>query len=83
MITMSREEALSDWRKLARDAAREPIKVTDDAAGTLVVLTEAEFARLKGIAWSRLLGAMDRLAQEADASGLDQAKLDELLVDES
>ena len=82
MITVSTEEALRDWRKLASDAAREPVKVTDDTVGSLVVLTEAEFARLKGFAWDRVYSAMDQLGKQAAASGLTEQKLDELLADE-
>ncbi len=74
---------MRDWKQLAKDAAREPVKVTDEAAETLVVLTEAEFSRLKDLAWDRLALAMKRLTAEAASSGLTEDKLDKLLADES
>ncbi len=83
MRTIETEQASRDWRRLAADASREPVVVTGGAEGAMVVMSEAEFQRLKGKAWDRLTAAMDRMAAEAAASGLTEEKLEELLADES
>ena len=83
MRTVQADQAFSDWRKLADDIRREPVKVVGEAACAMVVMSEAEYQKLVGQAWDRLFASMDRLAAEAQASGLTEEKLDELLADES
>ena len=83
MRTIASVDAARDWRKLANEVAREPVRVTGAGEAAIVVMSEAEFDRLKGQAWTRLFSAMDRLSAEAKASGLTEDKLDELLADES
>ena len=83
MKTVQAGDALSDWHKLAGDTRREPVKVVGEPEGTMIVMSEAEFMKIKGQSWDRLLASMDRLAAEAHASGLTQQKLDELLADET
>jgi hypothetical protein len=83
MRTIEASEAFKDWRKLAHDTRSAPIRVVGEAEGAMVVMSEGEYARLRGLAWDNLFTAMDRLAVEAEASGLTEEKLDELLADES
>ena len=46
------------------------------------MLSVEQYERLRGVAWDRLSSAMDRIAEEAEAKGLTDAKLAKLLVDE-
>ena len=83
MRTVQADQAFSDWRKLADETRREPVKVVGEPEYAMIVMSEAEYQRLKGQAWDRMFAAMDRLASEAQARGLTEAKLDQLLADES
>ena len=60
-----------------------PVRVVSEAEGAVVVMSEAEYAKLRGLAWDRLLALMDQLSAQAQASGLTEEKLEELLADES
>ncbi len=83
MRTVPADQAFSDWRKLVESIRREPVRVESGIEGAMVVMSETEYQKLKGLAWDRLLASMDRMAAEAATSGLTEAKLDELLADES
>ena len=83
MKTMTVDEAFGDWRKLASDARQQPLKIIGTQQETMIVMSEAEFQRMRGAAWDRLFSSMDRLAAEAKASGLTEEELDRLLADES
>ena len=83
MKTVHADQTLPDWRQLARDTRREPVKVVGEGDCTMVILSEAEYERIKGQGWDRLSHSMDRLSTEAEASGLSEEKLAELLADES
>ena len=78
MRTVQADEAFRNWRKLAGDIGRAPVKFVGEAEGAMVVMTEAEYQKLKGQAWDLLTASMDQLAGEAAATGLTEAKLDEL-----
>ncbi len=80
MKTMNVEDAFRDWRALADKTRREPVKVVGAPANAMVVMSEADYERLKGQAWDRVVAAMDRIADEAKASGLTEEKLDALLA---
>ena len=83
MRTVPAEQAFSDWRKLADTIRHQPVRVVGGAEGAMVVMSEAEYQKLMGQAWDRLLASMDRLSEEAKASSLTEEKLEELLADES
>ncbi len=83
MRTLEAEEAFGNWRKLERETRSEPVKVVGAAGSSMIVMSEAEYRRLKGQAWDRLTVSIDRVAAEAAAAGLTPRKLDELLADES
>ena len=83
MRTVPADDAFRNWRKLADDTRREPVKVVGEPECAMIVMSEAEYLKIKGQAWVRLFASMDRLAVEAQASGLTQEKLDALLADES
>ncbi len=83
MRTVPADQAFSDWRKLADTIRHQPVRVVGGTEGAMVVMSEAEYQKLMGQAWDRLLASMDRLSEEAKASGLTEEKLEELLADES
>ena len=83
MKTIQAEQAFGDLHKLANSIRQQPIKVVSAAEGAMVVMSEAEYQKLMGQAWDRLLASMDRLTAEAEASGLTEERLGELLADES
>ena len=83
MKTVSTEGVGTDWRALVGDASAGPVKVVSDDNASMIVMSEAEFERLKGGAWTRLFAAMDKMSSEAAAAGLTEEKLAELLADES
>jgi PHD/YefM family antitoxin component YafN of YafNO toxin-antitoxin module len=83
MRTLTAKELDTDVTRLAAEAAREPVAVISDAQERLVVMSEERYRRLTGEAWSDLFAAMDRLGREAQARGLTEEKLEELLADES
>ena len=82
MKTIEADEALKDFDKLAQDTRFAPVKIVG-APTSMILMSEAEYERIRGQAWDRLFRTMDRLATEAEASGLTEEKLDELLADES
>ena len=83
MRTVPADQVFTDLRKLADTIRREPVRVVGSDQGAMVVMTEAEYEKLRGQAWNRLLASMDRLATEAETTGLTEARLEELLADES
>jgi PHD/YefM family antitoxin component YafN of YafNO toxin-antitoxin module len=83
MRTVSSNDVRRDWQRIAGEAARQPIRVAGDDANSVVVVSEAEFERLKGQAWDRLFSTLDRMSSEAKAADLTDQKLRDLLIDES
>ncbi len=83
MRTVPVDQAFSDWRKLADAIRHQPVRVVGGGEGAMVVMSESEYQKLMGQAWDRLLASMDRLSEEAKASGLTEEKLEVLLADES
>jgi PHD/YefM family antitoxin component YafN of YafNO toxin-antitoxin module len=79
---MTSEDVARDWRKVAAQAEREPVKVVGEGESSLVVLSEAQYARLKGAARERLKASLRRLHDEAAASGLSASAIEALIADE-
>lgn len=81
MRTVTSEDVRRDWQKIAGEAARQPVRVAGDDTNSVVVVSEAEFERLKGQSWDRLFSSLDRMSAEAARAGLDEIRLRDLLAD--
>ncbi len=46
-------------------------------------MSEEQYQRLRGLAWDRLAATVEAMREEASASELTEAKLAELLADDS
>ncbi len=82
MRSIPGDAASKDLKSIVEAAVEGPLKVKC-GSDSYVVMSEAEYQRLRGEAWAKLFASMDRLAAEAEASGLTEEKLEELLADES
>lgn len=82
MKEMAARDAKNRFGQLLDHAQRAPVRVTRNGRGITVMLSVEQYERLRGVAWDRLSSAMDRIAEEAEAKGLTDAKLAKLLVDE-
>ena len=83
MKEIAAREAKNRFGQLLDAAQRAPVRVTKNGRGITVMLSVEHYERLRGVAWDRLTSAMDAMAKEAEASGLTDARLAELLADES
>lgn len=83
MRTVSPAEATSDWRKLIEAAQQHPVRISGDGDPEVVVMSATAYERFRRLIGERLLDAMDRMGAKAQAAGLTEEKLDELLADES
>ena len=83
MKEIAARDAKNRFGQLLDAAQRAPVRVTKNGRGITVMLSVEHYERLRGVAWDRLTSAMDAMAEEAEASGLTDAKLAELLHDES
>ena len=83
MRTVSQDDLARNWRNVASEAERAPVRVHVDGLPDMVILSEAEFEKFRRHIGDRLIETMDRLGAEAKRKGLTEAKLDELLADES
>lgn len=83
MREIAARDAKNRFGQLLDAAQRAPVRVTKNGRGIAVMLSVEQYERLCGVAWDRLTSAMDAMAKEAEASGLTDAKLAEVLADES
>lgn len=83
MRTISSLDAKNRFGQLLEAAQRAPVTVTKKGRPTAVVLSVADYERMRGAGWQRLLDTLTRAREEAAGRGLTDELLDELLVDES
>ena len=81
MKTMTALEAKNRFGQLLDAAQREPVTVTKQGRPTAVMLSVADYERIRGAARERLLETIRELQTQADDRGLNEAALDELLQD--
>lgn len=82
MKEVTAKDAKNRFGQLLQSAQQGPVRVTRNGRPVGVVMSVQQFERLRGAAWERLTETMDRLGQEASASGLTDAVLESLLADE-
>ena len=83
MQEMTALEAKNRFGQLIDAAQRRPVTVTKNGRAAVVVMSVEYYERRRQSAAQRLGQIMDRTAEEAARKGLTEAKLDELLADES
>lgn len=83
MRTITSDEAANTFRKVIESAKREPVTVSDDGKPSAVILSFDDYQRITGQAKHELLAIMQRMGDYAASQGLTEAKLDELLANDS
>ena len=83
MQEMTALEAKTRFGQLIDAAQRRPVTVNKNGRAAVVVMSVEDYERRRQSAAQRLGQIMDRTAEEAARKGLTEAKLDELLADES
>ena len=83
MREVTANEAKKRFERLLQSAQQGPVRVTRNGTPVGVMMSVQQFERLRGAAWERVAATMDRLGEEASASGLTAALLESLLADES
>ena len=83
MRTITVQEAETKFGSLMDAAAREPVTVTREGGDAAVLMSLEAYRRLTGQSRRELLDVMQRMRSQSAANGLDEAKLAELLADDS
>lgn len=80
MRTITASEAKQGFANLIDIASREPVVIQRQKRDVAVVLSVAEYERLTRLNVAEFQRFCDRIGTEAEAAGLDEAKLAELLA---
>jgi prevent-host-death family protein len=81
--SMSALQAKNKFGQLIEAAQREPITITTHGRPTVVVMSIEDYERRRATAKKHLLSTLDKSQAYAKAKGLTEAKLDQMLADES
>lgn len=82
MTEMTALDAKNRFGRLIELAQRAPVTITKNGRPSVVVMSADAYERRRRAAAERLREAMDRMAAEAKANGLDEAGLEKLLADD-
>ena len=80
MRTITASEAKQGFASLIDTASREPVVIQRQKRDVAVVLSMAEYERLTRLNIAEFQRFCDRIGSRAEAAGLDESKLAELLV---
>lgn len=83
MQRMTTNQAKTQFDVLIDMAQLQPVQLIDDDRVVAVMVPANDYEDMRAFYAARLISTMARTAKEAAAAGLTQAKLDELLADES
>ncbi len=83
MKTYTANEAKTRFGEFIDEAQREPVRVMRHDRVVGVMVSAQDYEAMRAFYANRLLQTMRKSAEAAAASGLTEAKLDELLADES
>jgi antitoxin Phd len=83
MKEIAARDAKNQFGQFIDAAQQAPVRVTKKGRPVAVMMSEAQYERLRGAAWDRLKTTMETLRQEAGAAGLTEEALADLLRDES
>lgn len=81
MITISANDAKQSFGQVLDSAQREPVCIQKHNRATAVVLSMAEYERLRGLNVSEFEALCDAVGERAAARGLTPARLDQLLAE--
>ena len=76
---MTVKEARDAFDRMLETAQREGVVLRDGKADVAAIVSPLEYERFRQWRVDGLLGAMDRVAEEAAANGLTDKRLEELL----
>jgi antitoxin Phd len=83
MKEISARQAKNQFGQLLESAQLAPVRVTRRGRSAGVLMSEEQYQRLQGLAWDRVADTVESMREEAFAKGLTEAKLAELLADDS
>lgn len=83
MESITALEAKNRFGRLLDSAQRHPVSITKNGRPSAVVISVADFERMRGDAWERLVATAEETSAEAASKGLTDADLERLLADES
>ncbi|WP_291321262.1 type II toxin-antitoxin system Phd/YefM family antitoxin [Desulfonatronospira sp.] len=83
MKEISAREAKNNFGRFLDLAQSEPVRVTKRGRAAGVFMSEAQFQRLRGAAWEQMDATMDAMRKEAEAKGLTDEILEQMLSNES
>jgi prevent-host-death family protein len=83
MRTISTSGGAGVLLELLKAVRQEPVTVIDGGRPAAVVLSIEEYERMRGVAWDRLMGTIERIRTRARERGLTDEALNSLLADES
>lgn len=83
MLTMTANEAKTHFGQLLDKAQRQPVQVTRHDRVVGVMISADDYAAMRQFYADRLVKSMDDIGARAEANGLTEEKLAELLADES
>lgn len=82
MITISSNAAKQSFGRVLDDAQREPVMIQKHNRSAAVILSIAEYERLRGLNSAEFEAFCDDLGERAKERGLTEAKLKELLAED-
>lgn len=82
MQYVSATDAKQNMAALIDTAQREPVTIRRQNRDVAIVLSPAEYQRLRGLNLAEFQSFCDRVGRQAEANGLTEDKLAELLTDE-
>lgn len=82
MTEMTALDAKNRFGRLMELAQRSPVSITKNGRPSVVVMSADAYERHRKLAARRLGEAMDKMAAEAKAKGLDEVELERLLADD-
>lgn len=80
-MTVSATEAKQQFAALLDRAQREPVCIRRHNRDVAVIVSADEYEQLRRMRWERFNNVAAMAAEEAQANGLTEAKLAELLAD--
>ena len=83
MKQISAREAKNQFGQFLDWAQQEPVRVTKRGRAVGVLLSEEQYQRLRGAAWEQLGTTLENMRDEAQAKGLTDEIMNDLLSDES
>ena len=82
MITISSNAAKQSFGRVLDDAQREPVLIQKHNRSTAVILSMAEYQRLRGLNIAEFEALCDNVSKRARERGLTEAELEAMLTED-